>query len=269
LPSNCKLESNLDKATPIDINSYQQQIGSLIYITIFTRPDLAFAVNYLARFMSNPSILHFKSLDYLWGYIKNTKNLGLIYNLNPNLQSLSIEQLVNNLVNKLDLIGSTDADWGGNITSRKSTTGYIFYINNRNNKANNSAIAWLSKLQKTVALSSCEAEYMAYKEAAKESIYLNSFIKELFKEINTIFNSNNTIYTDSLSAIELSKNPTYYARTKHVDIRYHFIREKVADNTIKLVYQSTNTLLADNLTKPTSIQKIKDFKTEIGLVKIE
>ena len=110
---------------------------------------------------------------------------------------------------------------------------------------------------------------MAYKEAVKENLYLNSFIKELFNSINKLFDNTSTINTDSLSAIELAKNPTYHARTKHVDIRYYFIREKVNNNIINLNYQSTSILLADNFTKSTSIQKLEEFKKEVNLVEIE
>jgi hypothetical protein len=101
------------------------------------------------------------------------------------------------------------------------------------------AISWLSKLQKVVAISSAEAEYIALKEATKESLYLQNFINELFsynslKEYN-VFSKVNTIKTDSLSAIELAKNPIYHARTKHVDITYHFVRENLLSNNIDLV----------------------------------
>jgi hypothetical protein len=101
---------------------------------------------------------------------------------------------------------------------------------------------------------------MALKEATKESIYLQNFIKELFlnnplKELNSIFNKLNTIKTDSLSAIELAKNPVYHARTKHVDITYHFVRENLISKNIDLVYKNTSTILSDNLTKPTSLPK--------------
>ena len=262
LPPSIKLESNKGEADPIDIKRYQQEIGALIYITTFTRPDLAYAVNSLARYMSNPSMDHFNSLNYLWGYIKNTKDLALCYNLNKDLESSQSSPLEpGNLGKTINLIGSTDSDWGGDFISRRSTTGYIFLLNNNKN---NSAIAWLSKLQKTVALSSAEAEFMAYKEAVKESLYLNFFIKEI-SSLVPIFNRTNIIKTDSQSAIELTKNPNYHARTKHVDIRYYFVREKVENKEIEFLYQPTTTLLADNLTKAVSTQKIKDFVVETNL----
>jgi hypothetical protein len=115
LAPNTKLESNKEEASLRDIRRYQQEIGSLIYITTFTRPDIAYAINSLARYMSNPSIDHFNSLNYLWGYIKHTKDLALSYNLNPSkTQSKPIEP--KQLDKIINLIGSTDSDWGGDFT---------------------------------------------------------------------------------------------------------------------------------------------------------
>ena len=195
--------------------------------------------------------------------MRNTRELGLYYNLNPsNVKEQSTALEPKDLSKSINLFGSTEADWGGDYTSRRSTSGYVFLLNSNKN---NSAIAWLSKLQKTVALSSAEAEFMAYKEAIKQSIYLNLFIKEI-DTIFPVFNKTNIVYTDSQSAIELAKNPTYHARTKHVDIRYYFVREKVENKEIEFVYQPTATLLADNFTKAVSIQKTKDFIAEANLL---
>lgn len=276
LPIGIKLSKNLESLdNNTIISDYQKEIGSLIYLTIFTRPDLVYSVNYLARFMSNPTLEHYNYLNNVFSYLLKTKDLGLDLTLE------SIEQSTNNLTtntrdisNSINLLGISDADWGGDIDSRKSTTGNIFVLNNnKDNYSNNSniAISWISKLQKTVAISSAEAEYMSLKEATKESLYLQNFIKELFnnkalKSYN-LFNNLNTIKTDSLSAIELAKNPIYHARTKHVDITYHFVRENLLSNNTSLVYENTSTILADNLTKVTSIPKFKDFISRINLVK--
>jgi hypothetical protein len=238
-----KLDKNLEMASKNDINTYQQQIGSLIYITIFTRPDLTYPVNLLARFMSNPSKDHFRALDIIWGYLVNTKDYTLNYSYNQ--------------LHNYRLIGYSDADWGGDLVTRKSTTGYIFLINN-------SPISWYSKLQKTPAISSCEAEYMAYKEAIKENIFINNILKELPSFIRDIFINTKVLYTDSQSAIELSKNPLYHARTKHIDITYHFTRNKIINNEIELKYCSTNILLADGLTKAISNPKWSDFIKGLG-----
>ena len=266
LPMGIKLEKNLEESTII--RDLQRQIGSLIYLTIFTRPDLVYSVNYLARYMSNPSLEHYKHLDHIFSYLVNTRNSGLDLTLESS-QSAS-----NSRLNSISLVGVSNADQGGDIDSRKSTIGNIFLLKNTNNEKS-VAISWISKLQKTVAISSAEAEYMSLKEATKESLYLQNILKELFtnntavKDYTAILNSKqDTIKTDSLSAIELAKNPIHYARTKHVDITYYFIRENLPSNNIDLVYENTSTILADNLTKATSIPKFKDFTSIINSVEL-
>ena len=202
--------------------------------------------------MANPSKDHLKALDIIWAYLLNTKDYGLEYNFQST---------------PLNLVGYSDADCGGDSISRRSTTGIIFLLGT--NKDKPIALNWLSKLQKTVALSSCEAEYMALKEAVKENLYLNNLIKELPYYIRDLFDKEiKTIYTDSQSAIELAKNPLYHARTKHVDIRYHFVREKVLSNEIILKYHPTQSLLADGLTKPISNPKWLEFIQGLGLKQI-
>jgi hypothetical protein len=170
--------------------------------------------------MSNPNNTHFRALDRIWKYLNKYPNLGLYYNCNNNTS--------------LELLGYTDSDWGGDITSRKSTTGYIFLLNNN-------IISWLSMLQKTVALSSCEAEYMAYKEAIKETIYLSN-ISIYYAKLLNIYNINNTepkLLTDSESALKLANNPEFHKRSKHIDITYHFIRESIIDKKVNLLYINT------------------------------
>ena len=146
-----------------------------MYLMTQTRPDISYALGVLARYMSNPSIHHFKAIKRLWGYIKRTRNYGLFYTSSTTLGIAP------------NLVGYCDSDWGGNLETRKSTTGYIYLLNN-------TPISWASKLQKTVALSSCEAEYIALTEAIKELSYLNT----IFSSIPLLAPSFlNTIYTDS------------------------------------------------------------------------
>ena len=243
-----KLEKNLDQASEKEIKDYQQQIGSLIYLTTATRPDLAYPIGLLARFMSNPSPIHFKALNRVWQYLIYSKNFGLEYKF----PSKSI-----------NLLGYSDSDWGGDY-SRKSTTGYTYLIGNNQFKT---AISWNSKLQKTIALSSCEAEYMALKEAIKENLYIKSLINQI-PVLNSTINSTKTLYTDSKSAIDLAKNPIHHSRTKHIDIQYHFVRENYLNNIINLEYCPTELLLADSLTKAVSEKIYLDFIAGLGLKSI-
>lgn len=262
-----KLSKNDQTATAKDTNLFQQQIGSLIYLSTFTRPDITYAVNLLSRFMANPSPEHFSSLDHLWGYLSQSKQIGLLYQLNASSQARSIksDQSTSVRSDQIKLIGSTDADWGGDLDSRRSTTGYIFLLQLNKNYC---AISWLSKLQPTVALSSAEAEFMAYRESTKQSIYLIQFIKEIKQLFDILSDGTVTIYSDSQSAIQLSKNPTYHARTKHIDIQYYFVREKVEAKQIQLQYQNTSCLLADCLTKAINAEKIRDFLAQANLIDI-
>jgi len=215
LPQGCILESAKEgeKASLEDTRLYQQQIGSLMYLMTQTRPDISYPLGLLARFMSNPTRQHFLALNRLWGYLKRTKNYGLVYK-----------------ARSISLIGYCDADWGGDRDTRRSTTGYIYLLGK-------TPISWASKLQKTVALSSCEAEYMALKEAIKEQSYLRT-IFNLISILGPLYSTR--IYTDSQSAMALAKNPIYLPRTKHIDIQYHYIREALVNKLTELVFIPTS-----------------------------
>ena len=149
-----------------------------------------------------------------------------------------------------------DSDWGGDYTTRKSTTGYIFLLSK-------TSVSWSSKLQKSVAISSCEAEYMALKEAAKELIWL----KAVFNQIEPFKHcSADVIYCDNMSAIDLCRNPEYHARTKHIDIQYHFVRDCVEQKLFKVLYISTKEQSADAVTKTVDVNSFKCFTSLINLV---
>jgi hypothetical protein len=237
-----KLEKNTEQASPNDTKQYQQEVGSLIYLSTKTRPDIAFNVNTCARFMSNPNKLHYQALNQIWKYLNYTPTLGITY-------SGQSEPYI---------LGYCDSDWGGDVIGRKSTSAYYFFFGR-------SPISWASQLQKTVALSSCEAEYMALKEAIKEYLYLISVIKQLNIENKEKF----YLFTDSLSAIGLANNPEHHAKTKHIDIQYHFIREHVTNDTIQLSHISTKEQLADVLTKALSGPTFKYLVRQMNLLPIE
>lgn len=228
--------------TPELITQYQQQIGAILYLTTKTRPDIAYATGLLSRYMSNPGPEHFKVLDKLWKYLATNPEYGLHYH------SESPE-----------LAGYCDSDWGGDLETRRSTTGFIYLFRG-------TPLSWNSKLQKTTALSSCEAEYMALKEAIKEQEYLKA-IGNALPFFPTLLNPE-LLYTDSQSAIQLANNPGHHYRTKHIDIQYHFVRQKVQEKDCNLVYVPTEQQLADFLTKAIPALKWKAFIQGIGLIKI-
>ncbi|CAM8977595.1 unnamed protein product [Rhodiola kirilowii] len=179
---------------------YDVAVGSIMYAMLCTRPDLGFAISVLSRYMANPGPKHWQAMKYLLRYISGTKNLGLIYGEHAS---------------KTNLTGYVDSDYASNKDTRKSTTSFFFTW------AGN-CITWKSQQQAIVALSSTEAEYIAAVEAAKEAIWLKGVLNEIQ---GVMFVP--TIFMDSQSALCLCKDPVYHERSKHIDVRYHFIRDMV------------------------------------------
>ncbi|KAG2758626.1 hypothetical protein Pcac1_g29253 [Phytophthora cactorum] len=203
---------------------YRNAVGCLMYLMVGTRPDLAAAVGVLSQFAADPCPTHWQALKRVFRYIQGTKTHGIEF-------QGSCED---------GLQGYSDADWAGDIESRRSTSGYAFMMNG-------GCISWRSKKQRTVALSSTEAEYMALSEATQEAVWLKVFLCELGEMAN---DEAVKIYEDNQGSIALAKNPEFHKRTKHIDIRYHFVREKVEDGQVVLQYVSTTDMLADIMTKP-------------------
>jgi len=202
--------------------AYSGAVGSLMYPMIETRPDIAFVMSTLARFLSNSSSDHWAALKRVFCYLNGTRDLGIVYG-------------------RGNLYGYTDSDWAGDVSTRKSTTGYVYLLGS-------AAVSWSSKRQPTVALSSCEAEYMAATQAAKEAIWLRRFLTELGytrPDIDSV-----TINCDNQGAITLTKNPEFHARTKHIDIQWHYVREQVEKGAVTLRFIGTAEMVADGLTKP-------------------
>lgn len=202
---------------------YQKLIGALLYLVQGTRPDIAFSVGDASRYNSNFGPAHWTAAKRILRYLKGTSGLRLKYH------SGSVPNLT----------GYSDADWAADLDKRRSCTGYVFLLQN-------GAISWGSRRQPTVALSTTEAEYMALSAAIQEASWLQEFANELG---DLIPNKMVVISCDNQSAIHLASNDAYKARSKHIDIRHHFIREKVENSNIKLEYIPTDHMVADNLTK--------------------
>ncbi len=251
LDSSVQLKSADKDASPVDQTIFRQMIGSLMYLMIRTRPDIAAAVSIISQFASNPTRLHHQAAKRILWYLKGTINLKLNYSGDKGDNEDNGEKY--HLMPKL--ISYTDANWGNDINTRRSTTGYIFYL------SGGGAISWSSKRQATVALSSTEAEYMALTQATKEAIWLRSLLYELG------FNQNDaiTLFEDNQSAMAFAKYPVYHARSKHIDIQYHFIREKIESKEIEVSYITTDDMIADALTKPLARPKFAKFIGQMGL----
>lgn len=225
-----------------EIFPYRQAVGSLLFLSQVTRPDIAYSVNYASRFLSNPLKAHWNLVKRIIRYIKKTINYGLYFNNNINL-TLEIY---------------SDADYAGCVQTRRSTSGYLF-------KIGSSVISWTSQRQNSVSLSSTEAEYIAASEAIKGIIWIIQLIYSITfgKEIQP------TLYIDNQSAIRLIKNPEFHKRTKHIDVRYHFIREKFEDNIFSLEFVGTEDQLADILTKPLQKDRFEKLRSAMGVKQLK
>ena len=215
-----------------DPTIFQSIIGSLMYACVATRPDLAHAVTLLSQFSSCPNNSHLVAAKRVLRYLKGTTNWKLFY---PRQ-------------NDLILHGFTDSSYGNFIDDRKSCSGYIFRLGE-------ASISWRSKKQSTVALSTTEAEYMAMSGASRQMILINDALSELKQTYKPI------LHADSNGAISLSQNNEVSQRSKHIDIRYHFIRSHV-DSTFELEYIQANDNLADLFTKQLKIpthQRLSDL----------
>ncbi|KAL5745430.1 hypothetical protein ACOSP7_026576 [Xanthoceras sorbifolium] len=215
---------------------YASAIGSLMFAMVCTRPDIAQAVGAVSRYMNNPGKIHWEAVKWILRYLRGTTNKTLCFKGGDTT-----------------LTGYVDADLAGNVDIRKSTTGYVYTLGG-------TAVSWVSQLQKIVALSTTEAEYVAVTEASKEMVWLQSFLEELGKK-----QEDNVLYCDSQSAIHLAKNPSFHSRTKHIQLRYHFIRSLLEDGILKLEKISGAQNPADMLTKTVTTDKLKLCSASVGL----
>ena len=249
MDSTIKLTKNAAQADQQNISHYQMAIGKIMYAAFGSRPDITYAVCALARYAMNPSEQHMLALKHLLRYLLGTAHYSIMYSRtrHPDHPYIPFDSY-------------SDTDHAGDIDTSRSTTGYIF-------KLAGGPISWQSKLQKTVALSSTESEYMGLTETTKEAIWLERIITELGNEIQlpTI------IYEDNVSSINMAENAvgTYHARTKHIRIRHHFVRQMVYEGQIAIVYIPSADMPADGLTKPLPKHLLEKSVRLMGLVNIE
>ena len=235
--TNLKLLGDTSSGT-IDATLYRQMIGSLMYLTN-TRPDICFAVNTLSQYMVDPRQVHLVAAKHVLRYLKGTIDYGLRYARDC----------------KFGLVGYTDSDWAGSVPDRKSTSGCCFSLGS-------AVIAWRSRKQTSVALSTTEAEYIAACAACSEAIWLRKMISGLFDlQLEATW-----IYCDNQSCIKLSENPVFHDKSKHIEIKYQYIRDMVEKGAVELLYIATEEQIADVLTKPLSRLKLEYFRDKLGLV---
>jgi Reverse transcriptase (RNA-dependent DNA polymerase) len=242
MDTSVKLKPTSDATCFEHPSTYHSTVGALLYAVMGTRPDIAYVVQTLSQFSMDPAVEHWTAVKKVFCYLQGTQKLGIMYD------TLGGEATI-------EVTGLSDADWGNSPISRRLISGNVFLLGG-------GVISWISKKQTTVALSSMQAEYMSATLVTKHSLWLNSFFSFLrFPQKNPAY-----LYMDNKSAIDLTKNSSqFHPRSKHIDIRYHFISEKINTGEIKAVWCRTDSMTADILMKPLACEKFTKFTQEMGM----
>jgi hypothetical protein len=222
---------------------YDKAVGSLMYLMTCTRPDIALAMGKVSRYMSNPGKVHWEAVKWILRYLKGTVDFGLLFDAKSK--------------DAKSLIGYVDADYGQDLDGRKSTTGYVFTLGG-------GCISWRSTLQKCIAQSTTEAEYVAAAESSKEAIWLDRLVTEMGLTHDIV-----DLHCDSQSALHLAVNHVMDSKVKHIDIRYHFIRQAVSDKMIELVKIDGKLNPADAFTKVIPFDSFSRHRAKLQIVHFE
>ena len=208
-----------------------------MFLMIGSRPDICYAISYLSRFQDKATDEHWTCLKRVLRYVKGTTNYGLVYRRS---RSPLLE-------------GFCDADWANDTSDRKSTSGYLF-------KVAGNVVSWNSKKQSIVVTSSTEAEFISAVEATKEAIWFSKVFTDLQLKVERPI----PLYEDNMASIYMSKNPET-KRMKHIDVKFHYLRERVWDGNVKLVKVPTTDQLADCLTKRLDRVLFQKFRQQLGI----
>jgi hypothetical protein len=227
----------------VEPTAYRSIIGSLRYI-VNTRPDLAYSVGVVSRYMEAPRKAHWVAVKRILRYLKGTIGYDCKYERGTGLKPI--------------LFGYSDSDFAGDAEDRKSTTGVVYFLGG-------SLVTWASQKQKIVALSSCEAEYVAAAAAACQGVWLSRLIADVLgtKEMPV------KLLMDNMSAIALSRNPVHHDRSKHIDTKYHFIRECIGEGKVEVEHVGTAEQLADIFTKSLERVKFVELRSALGVVEVQ
>ncbi|GJY19058.1 retrotransposon protein, putative, ty1-copia subclass [Tanacetum coccineum] len=213
--------------------------GSLMYLMVCIRPDIAYAVSIVSRYLANPGKKHWEAVKWILKYLKGAIDVGLVYGRDQGKH--------------VDVDGFVDADYAKDPDKGRSITGYVFMVHG-------CVVSWKATLQHVVALSTTEAEYMALTEAVKESIWLKGLLIELGVNLRSV-----VVNCDNQSSIHLSRNAMFHERTKHINVRYHFIREIVESKEIEVAKIGTKDNAADAFTKVVLGPKFKYCMEILGV----
>jgi hypothetical protein len=234
------LQRSTEKNEPKETMPYREAVGSLMYLTVATRPDISYSVGQVSQFCENPEPSHWEAVKRILSYLRGTSLHGIRFG--PVTDGLR---------------GFTDSDYAGDVCTRRSTSGFLFLLHG-------GPVGWSSRRQSCVALSTTESEYVAACEAAREGVWL----QRLLRDINMVSERPLELQCDNQSAIQLIKNPVFHQRTKHIDVRYHFIRELQEKGDINVTYVPTEKQLADPLTKPLPNPRFSLLRELTGIVAV-
>jgi histone deacetylase 1/2 len=224
---------------PEDSTRYRSVVGALQYLTL-TRPDISFSVNKVCQYLHAPTTIHWTAVKRILRYIKDTLTVGITF-------KKSMSTLIS---------AFSDADWAGCIDDRRSTGGFAIFLGPN-------LVSWSAKKQPTVSRSSTEAEYKSLANATAEVIWVETLLKELGIKVKEI----PCLWCDNMGATYLTANPIFHARTKHIEIDFHFVRERVAKKLLDIRFVSTHDQVADGFTKALASRELEKFKYNLNLYK--
>lgn len=238
-----ELGESKEEEQDFDHQLYQQASGSLAYLATRTRPDISVAWSVISRKNARPKISDWVRLKRIFRYLSGTKDLKLVYTRNEKLNWSE------------SITGYCDASFGGSRSDRKSQSGFVFSLGNM-------AILWSSKKQPIIALSATEAEYICLAAGVQDGCWVVNILGEIGLVVNKMI-----VYEDNMGAIHIAQNSSSLGRVKHIDIRYHYIKQKVEEGTLLVKYCKTDHMVADVLTKGLAKQKFMYFRGLLGLTR--
>jgi hypothetical protein len=229
-----------EEGAKVNATVYKQLVGSLMYLTA-TRPDLMYVVCLISRFMANPTEIHLQAAKRVFRYLKGTVDLGIFYQKEGNKE----------------LLAYTDSDYAGDVDDRKITSGYVFLLSE-------GAVSWSSKKQPVVTLSTTEAEFVAATSCACQGVWMRRVLEKLGNSQGKC----TTVLCDNSSTIKLSKNPVMHGRNKHIDVRFHFLRDLTRDGVVELKHCGTQEQITDIMTKPLKLDVFLKLRKLLGVCEV-